>query len=65
MLEAMFIAYFTAELLVRFVAAPRRKAFCKDFLNVVDFVAVCQLRLGLPCVDTLAACLGHRQTLFG
>jgi len=46
-LEAVFITWFTVELLVRLYASPGRVAFCKDLLNIVDVVAIAPFYIGL------------------
>lgn len=46
-LEAVFIAWFTFELLLRLYASPVRKVFCKDLLNIVDVIAIAPFYIGL------------------
>ena len=46
-LETMCVAWFTIELLLRFISAPNKLRFAKDSLNLVDFVAILPFYLGL------------------
>lgn len=39
-IEIFCIAYFTFEILIRFICAPQKCAFIKDFLNIIDLVSV-------------------------
>lgn len=38
--EIFCIAYFTFEIIIRFLCAPQKLAFAKDFLNIIDLVSV-------------------------
>ena len=38
--EVFCISYFTIELVARFIVAPNKRQFLKDFLNIIDFVSI-------------------------
>ena len=40
-------AWFTLELLIRFVVTPNKVIFCKDFVNIIDFVATLSFYIDL------------------
>ncbi|XP_068163042.1 potassium voltage-gated channel subfamily A member 3-like [Antennarius striatus] len=56
--EAICIAWFSFELLVRFLSCPRKAAFFRDALNVIDLVAIVPffIMLGLELAEP------HRDT---
>lgn len=39
-IELFCVAWFTFELVIRFIAAPKKLDFIRSFLNIIDFVAV-------------------------
>ena len=46
-LDTIFVIVFTLELLVRFFISPDKKAFVKDFMNIIDFLAILPYYLDL------------------
>ncbi|XP_068673269.1 potassium voltage-gated channel subfamily A member 2-like isoform X1 [Montipora foliosa] len=57
-LETACIIWFTFEYLMRLISSPRKLAFVRSFLNLIDIVAILPYYITLPMQDTKASSFG-------
>ena len=50
-IETFCIAYFTFELVLRFIVSPQKVIFVRDALNIIDFLAIVPFYIGLAAGD--------------
>lgn len=55
MIETLCIIWFTFELLVRLLSSPKKSAFMKDVMNIIDIVAI------IPYFITLATVVAEEE----
>lgn len=57
LIESCCIVWFTAELLLRFLACPNKVVFCYDLMNIIDIIAI------IPYFITLATVVAEEETI--
>jgi hypothetical protein len=61
-IETMCTAWFTIELIIRFIACPSKLAFWKDFKNIVDFTAIIPYYVTFINVVSTMSCTGAKSS---
>ncbi|GAB6020715.1 hypothetical protein CHUAL_003380 [Chamberlinius hualienensis] len=57
LIESCCIVWFTAELLLRFLACPNKVLFCWDMMNLIDIIAI------IPYFITLATVIAEEENI--
>ena len=55
MLEAICIMWFTLEYILRFLGAPKKCAFLKDAMNIIDVLAILPFFISLIVLEAVPA----------
>ena len=63
-IHVICIIFFTTDLLLRFIACPKRRTFFKNFLNLVDLIIVVAMWIAFIIESTNADLTFHRSLLW-